>query len=286
MRKMKFLLAVIIIQLAGCGTYTTVREHADFAQAKRKIETIAVLPPDVEMIYIVFNGDNERMRDKESAVSQELNAAVQQLLTERNYACKDVNFETALSENSDMAFDLTQLKTAANTGVDAMYDQGAVTLEEPKYFNKTVGATANPFAEYAHADALLLVNYSGFEKSSGVVAKEMASSVLLGALTGQVVVAPISGAGASATLIDGTTGDILWTNTAALPGPVAAKDVLKATLASFRSKGVTASETLAGNSKHNSFTEPVSAQADSSQQNTSSTADTPPKEGRRKADAR
>ena len=64
----------------------------------------------------------------------------------------------------------------------------------------------------AGADALIIANYQGFDKSSGLMAKEITSSVLLGALTGVYYAPAKSGGRIELSLIDGVSGDVLWSN--------------------------------------------------------------------------
>jgi hypothetical protein len=222
--------------MTGC-TYTTVRENADFAQAKRKIDTVAILPPDAEITYIVFNGDNQRMHDQEEQATKDLYDTAAQILSDHGYTVANADFNSLISSNSDMAFDLTQIKSTAKEQVKEIYSEGAVRTDQPRYFSKSVGANINPFAEYAKADALLYIDYSGFEKSPGMVTKDIAAGVLLAVLTGnnQAQVAPAKGGNVFIALLDGTSGDILWTNsggTVLAPG-----DTLKTELGNIHKKG-------------------------------------------------
>jgi hypothetical protein len=236
----KLLMIIYLVGLysvmAGC-TNTTVREHADFAQAKRKIDTIAILPPDAEITYIVFNGDNQRMHDQEEQATKDLYDTASQILSDHGYTVASVDFNSLISSNSDMAFDLTQIKSAAKEQVKQIYSEGEVRTDQPRYFSKSVGAGVNPFAEHAKADALLYIDYSGFEKSAGVVSKDIAAGVLLAVLVGnnQAQVAPAKGGNVFVALLDGTSGDILWANNGGTA--LTASDTLKAELEPIHKKG-------------------------------------------------
>jgi hypothetical protein len=87
-----------------------------------------------------------------------------------------------------------------------------ISEKESKKIQISVGEAVNVISEKSGADAILLLRFSGFDKSSGYVAKDVGTSLLVTVLTlGTVVpVSAASGAITEVALIDGVTGDVLW----------------------------------------------------------------------------
>lgn len=198
--------------VTGCAaTYTTLRQDPDFAGAKRKIQTIAILPPDVIYTRVVITGDNERVAEREQTIIGELLNDLNWALERKQYTVRPPFSETLVQQKKNMDFELQQLRTAYNEAAKQLYD-GPATKEEASQKRVTLGPVVNPFASVMNADALLIVRCSGFEKSSGQRAKDATSAILLGALTGVMPIHAGQGGVLELALIDGVTGDVLWVN--------------------------------------------------------------------------
>lgn len=196
--------------ISGCA-YTPVREHPDFASAARKVNTIAILPPDVEFTRIVFTGDNERMPEREREIAENLLQSVETSLKDKRYALRPPFTQRVAESNKNMSFELEQLRAAYTQAAKQLYERAA-TEDEAKKYRVSVGPVVNPIASLMEADALFYVRYAGAEKSGGQQAKDIFAGALLGVLTGVIVVPASEVASLEAALIDGTTGDILWAN--------------------------------------------------------------------------
>jgi hypothetical protein len=201
--------------MGGCAT-TTMREHPDFASHARKIQKIAVIPANVEFTLLVFNGDNERQTDEEKNIASNIADALPQVLSQHGYIVRPFAPDKLGAHGG---FTLEQVKTAYQQVSKTLYEQYAVSEKQATNFRVTVGPVIDPIAEALDADAVLYVNYAGYKKSSGLMTKEMVGSVLLGVLTRTVSVPQQSGGSAEVALIDGTTGDVLWTDRAGSLGP-------------------------------------------------------------------
>ncbi len=228
-------IAILAIFLnVGCAL-TTVREHPDFASAKRHVNTVAIIPPEVEIVRLVFDGDNQRLPQREREVFEQLMTQIPQLLKERGYEVRESQLETLHKDEDDIRYELEQLKTAYKQASKELYEKPAVPPEEAYKFKVSVGPVINQFAERAGVDALVVVYCSGFEKSGGLQAKEIVASALLAALTGSYVVSQNQGASVEAALIDGTSGDILWSNVTG--GQLSVEAIMKNVIAELPDKG-------------------------------------------------
>lgn len=213
---LKTILPVLLLLtiLSGCAT-TTVRQHPDFASGKRKINVVAVLPADVEFRHLVFTGENERDAARETTIAAEIETEINNILQSHGYTPKNDILKKVRGGDKEFNFQLEQLKSAYQLVAKDLYAQTLVQVEESTKFKLGVGPLANPFASVSGADALMLARYHGFDKSDGLIAKEVLASALLAALTGSYAIPVNHGGQIELSLIDGVSGDILWSNAAA-----------------------------------------------------------------------
>ena len=175
------------------------------------------LPPEAKVTMIQFDSDKPRLKPEEEKAVSTMNNEVPQIFIEKGYDFKNFNFADLESSNPDLKFQIEKLREATKKELDVMYKQGSMEPEKAYQFKNSVGSLANYFSEKSGADLILLLNYEGFEKSDGMVAKDVAASVLFGVLTGSVYVEPSEAGVIQAALIDGTTGNLLWTNVTNAP---------------------------------------------------------------------
>ncbi len=142
-----------------------------------------VLPPTVKVERVMFSGDNETLEDKEASFPADLTALASSILNDHGFATSKVDLAALVQENTELAFQVEQVKNAYEAAAKELYD-GTVTEDDYKRFRVSLGPVVNPVADVAGADALLLVKFEGITKSAGQVRKEIAANVLLGALTG------------------------------------------------------------------------------------------------------
>lgn len=210
---------LLLATLSGCAM-TSVRQHPDFASGKRKINVVAILPSEVEYRHLVFTGENERDSEREKSIATDLESGMSTVLQAHGYTPKSDILDKARSGDKEFNFQLEQLKGAYVQVAKELYAQPMIQVEKADKFKVGVGPLANPFATIAGADALMLARYQGFDKSSGLVTKEIVASALLAALTGSYYVPAKNGGQIELSLIDGVSGEILWSN--ASGGPVGA----------------------------------------------------------------
>lgn len=221
MKKMIGVVALVLTSmLSGCGTMTSVRQHPDFASGKRKINVIAILPVEAEYRHLVFTGENERDAERERSIASEIESGMVSALQWRGYKAKLDVVEKTRAGDKEFNFQLEQLRNAYGEAAKELYARGMVEQAESTKFKVGVGPLANTFAALAGADALMIASYQGFDKSSGLMAKEITTSALLGALTGIYYAPSKSGGRVELSLIDGVSGEVLWSNAAG--GPVSA----------------------------------------------------------------
>lgn len=205
---------LLLIALSGCAStpYTSVRQHPEFQATRTSFEKVVLFPPDVTFEHMVFNGDNQRVADTEKLLAERLVNMTPKALVDRGYEVSPFTFEQPAQEGSDFAFEMEQLRDAYGRASIDLYDQALIKVTESRNFRKSVGTVVNQFCELADADAMLVTRFYGFDKSGGVMAKEIIAAALFGALTGSVPMYPPKGSAVEVALLNCTSGDVLWSN--------------------------------------------------------------------------
>ena len=182
--------------LSSCAM-TTIRMHPEFEQRRQQINSIATMPPDVEVVKVKFKGDNEQLTEEAYGISEKLMKIIDEKMKIKGFAIKpslidDENF----SENPDLRFETTQIKSTYADKNSEMYKKITMPKKKAKNYKTTLGPAINQFADHADVDALMFAKMSGWEKSGGEVTKDVVLTVLIAVATlGNVaVVQPTMGA--------------------------------------------------------------------------------------------
>jgi len=201
----RFVLAFAMLFAGGCATTptTTIHQHPDFENSIKKIERIALLPLEMGVLRTTATGEVELQLDHERSLGRDLSKALKDILQAKSY--------TVISS------EVLQLRSEFSS-VSGQFYESADSLEAAKQLRVKLGPAAKVVASQNQVDALLIVRYTGNEKSGGRKAMDVVGSALVAGLTGYSS-GPIAGAVGEIrlTLIDGSSGDVLWTNR--LSGP-------------------------------------------------------------------
>ena len=211
MNYLKILFLFLIVAVTGCAT-TSTRLHPTLEQELKQIEKVVIAPPDVRIVKVTLTGEDERIPDKEENYKQELLDIARRELAEGGYEVVDYDFATKLSEDEEFAYLVTQIREGFEQAKKDLQYGKQISEQEAQKIRTEVGEAATIVAGESGADAILLLTYSAFVKSGGHVAKDIATSFLVGILTGMAPVSSSSGAVTEVALIDGTTGEVLWTD--------------------------------------------------------------------------
>ncbi|QDF74068.1 MULTISPECIES: hypothetical protein [Shewanella] len=215
MRKLSINLffACLVLFITGC-TNTAVRHHQDYQEAAKNVGSVVIFPADVEVELIVFDGDNERLTEKEDLIRAELHSIAKTKLEQENLKVIEFNFKQEAENDENFAYAVTQVKEAWNLAKQEMYKKGVVSEKNKADFQTNLGSILNFVAEKTNADSALLIHFNAYEKSDGVIAKDVTTSILVGLLTAGAVV-PVQatqGSFIDVALIETTSGKILWAN--------------------------------------------------------------------------
>lgn len=199
------LLALGVGTLPACTT--TARVYPELEARRSRIARAAVLPPEAKFVLITFKGDNPRMSAEEEGAKAVLPGMIAAKLREHGLAVD----ESGVAANSDLRFQATELQATFDQALGDLL----ATRQGPQV-SRSLGPQAARVADPLGVDALALVRIEGYSKSGGEIAKDLAKTFVVGFITAGtlVPVSPTSGATIVSALIDGSTGDVLWTNVA------------------------------------------------------------------------
>ena len=201
----------VILALTGCST---IRKHPDFDKRAAEIHTVSLIAPEINIQRLVFKGNNEVLFDEGKKASQQVLEVVSTEFTKLGYDVKPLALsEETLKQNPDLETALSKLQVKYDSLVQDVEKQ-YVKKNRWKDFRISLGSDVNQFADLAAADAFVFVTGTGFVKSGGEIAKDVAKTTLIAAASlGSVIyITPSYGGVVYVSIVDANTGDILWHN--------------------------------------------------------------------------
>ena len=205
-------LALLLAGLCACATSLknpAIHEH--LVTAKK----IGVMPVQSSVTRIVFTGENESLDDRAEAANRSIGDALLQVSKQRGFEVEAIAFDDkALEENPELRFQLTQVQQAADNAMTRAYQKKGEDPNEAFVGMRSVLSDVDQVATRVGADVLMFARYAGFEKSGGEIAKDVAVSVVILAISlGNVFYfPPTSGGAVVVCLIDAHTGELLYVN--------------------------------------------------------------------------
>jgi hypothetical protein len=205
--------AVLLMGMVATGcTHTSVRKHENLDKHLLEIDSVVIAPPVVSIEFVAFDSLNERMREEEARIKYALIQAADNALRNHGYDVVDFDFEQALNDDSEFAFRVELLRQEFGFIRRELYESASVPTSSMSDFRSSVGSIANTLSEKSGADAILMMHYNGFQKSTGIIVKDAGVAIVVAALTGVAISSPPSGATVELVMIDGTTGNVLWSD--------------------------------------------------------------------------
>ncbi len=212
-----FLILITGFIATGCSQ-NPMRQHQDLNDHLLEIDSVVIAPPVVSIEYVAFDSMNERMRKEELIIRNALVQVAEEALYGHGYDVVDFDFEQALEEDAEFAFRVELLRHEFGFIRRELRENPDASDNSMDSFRASVGSVANALSEKSGADAILLMHYDGFQKSTGLIIKDATVALVLGALTGIGVASPQNGATVELVMIDGATGNVLWSIVRGAPG--------------------------------------------------------------------
>lgn len=220
MKTYRLLILLTIIFATGCASNKIVKVHPSYSEMTKNIKTIVMLPPNAKMERLVFTGENEDLSYRAEYAMGQFGKFMNGKLPEKNYEIKVVDFDSLDDQN--IAYLVSEIKneysakkqsmiSRLNPKKDDSEDEDTVVIRQA---SSAIIPSLNELADYFDADAFLLSNYYAYEKSGGLIAKDLAAATLLAILAGGygTAVEANSGHSLDVGLIEATTGHVLWTD--------------------------------------------------------------------------
>lgn len=214
MNILRIITALMLVLFISACSQTSVRHHEDFEKVAKNVNSVVIIPADVEIELINFDGENEQLEEKSQFIKSKIYELAKARLISESLEVIDFDFKKEIELDEEFSYAITQAKEAWKAAKEDMYKTATVPEKKKTQFKSSLGSVLNSIAEKTNADSALLIYYSGFEKSKGMIAKDIASSVLVGVLTlGAVVpIQATEGAFIDIALVDTTSGKIIWAN--------------------------------------------------------------------------
>lgn len=209
MKKSLNIIISVALILSGCASY---QKHPDFIERQKKIYTAGVMPPDIEIFRLNFKGDKDPMYDLMNKAVNFSKDEVEAIFAKKNYVVQKLDLtDTALEAAPELKTALFNVRNLFNRKLEE------IKKRKEKQFTYSVGPDVNIFADLTDTDVLVFIKESGYKKTGGEIAKDIAKSVLFSA-----ALAAVGGIGymyifpniavIQIAVVDSNTGDILWYN--------------------------------------------------------------------------
>lgn len=212
---MTFRALIVLPLVALCACTTTIRKHPEFGARLNSVKKIGVMPTQASVVKIVFTGDNETLDESAADAKTQTESEVLSQIRQRDFTVEMVPLDNAMLETlPDLRFTATQVQKAHDLAMTELYSPEGWMKDSAFSVQRSLGPEVNQVADVVNADALLFATYSGFEKSGGEIAKDVAVTVLvLVATLGRVAVTqPWDSAVVQVCLVDAATGEVLYAN--------------------------------------------------------------------------
>lgn len=208
MKKLLATAAVAVALTTSACTTTNVQTTTNEFTASKAESTTLMFTPDVEMSALLASGILEPRADWSENAKNNLQAALQSELEQRDSKVAYMGDEATLTEKQVQLLKLKDAVLQAN--------QSFVLLKNKKdTFDLTLGPDAKALSGDENADYALLTSARGSFQTAGKMAVN-AALIVLGAATGGGAYIQTGQQVATVSLVDLSTGDIVWTNTASL----------------------------------------------------------------------
>lgn len=200
------LLAALLLSSACAAPRTTIRHSPDYTAILREQGVLTVLSPEVSVNTVNIGNQKERMYDYEyhleDVIAKELTAA----LKSKGYEV--TSLRKADIHKQQLSRTLMEMRNEYNIARNSLYTP--LTMEETNAFSirKHLGERTIIFGEKTNSNLLVLVDYSGSIKTNGARAKDFAMDMLLGTQSSSSV----DGSTLIVGIVDGLTGNLLWSN--------------------------------------------------------------------------
>lgn len=203
-----FVLAIGLM-VTACTTTKIQQTTNEFTPPEGPTKTL-MTTPDVEVGAILASGLIEPRAEWSIAARNNLQSAISAHLEKRDTNVTVMNADQILTPKQIQILKLTDTVVAAS-------ESRAQLKHKDDVFDLTVGPEAAALKSIAGSDYALLTSASAAFQTAGKMAVN-AAMLVLSAYTGTTTAIQVGAQQAQVSLVDLTSGDIVWTNKAILGG--------------------------------------------------------------------
>jgi hypothetical protein len=200
------LLAGVLLIFTSCAPITT-RQTSNYKEVIARYNTMALLPVEVEINSVDAGGKTKRFYDYEYHLESLIKDNIIPEMKLKGFKISFLSRKDA--HDKGIYNEVLQLRQK--------YNEEMKVLHGPKFKEKNASSIDVNFGQFAtrigeveNADLLMIVDFSGYARTSGAVAL----SFLTGMVTGIYSGGPSAGSSMLISIIDSKTGKLLWNNTA------------------------------------------------------------------------
>jgi len=208
--------ATICLSVSACTTTNVKTTTNDFTASKANSSTL-MFEPDVEMSALLASGLIEPRAEWSQNAQANLQKALEEELKSRSSKVSFMNKGASLTDKQVQLMKLKDAVLQANS-------QYALLKNKKDVFDLTLGPEASALAGTSDADYALLSSARGTFQTTGKMVVN-AALLVLGAATGAGAYIQTGQQIATVSLVDLSTGDIVWTNTANIGGVSDPRDI-------------------------------------------------------------
>ena len=201
--KLIYLLLLIIV---GCAPITT-RQAPNYKTVLANYKTMVLLPVEVEMKSIDASGKEKRFYDYEYHLETLVKNNVIPEMRSRGF---DVSFLSRKDTHDKGIYnEVLQLRRKYNDEMKILHDP-KFNEKDASSVNINLGKYATDVGKIIDTDVIVIVDFSGYARTSGSVALSFITGMVTGVYSG----GPSAASSMLIGIIDAKNGKLLWSNTA------------------------------------------------------------------------
>ena len=207
--------AVFSLVMLGTGCVSSpLQVDPEFANGKRSIRSLAILPPKVLYFEVFADGRKQQQPQKEQHVRGELENKLTSLLKERGYAVQPFILDDAERKLNTSKFMVERMVDRIENeylSVKIKRLQQQVSWGESPSVSYSIGPVGAALGGALSVDAFLLTSYHAHDRSKGAAALDV-TAMAITTIAGGTPVSSKQPPYLEIALIEATTGSILWSN--------------------------------------------------------------------------
>lgn len=197
---------LIILFLSGCSTGTSVRHISQYQDVLNNYNKVVILPVEVEINSIDSSGKGIRLYDYEYHMEELVRDKVIPEMRDKGFQVKFLSRKEIHDGNLYDA--VTKLRMQYKEVANDLYKTTLMDKKDAFEIKRNFRDLASILRKATDSDLIMVVDFSGFGKTSNAVALEFVFAVLTKTYSSSAD----SGAVMMIGIIDAHNGDLLWSN--------------------------------------------------------------------------